>query len=406
MEESSKNIYVLSYAKKTGATQHLRSTEVTDEAKEAYKKNKVSFYRTYGSQYIHSATQGYYCFLLIAIKCSSESQARDRRKKLDASLTTEDGSGSASSGKSDSFSSLCREYGGSAQIHHNLTIPKELSNFNSLDIKEKLEIVNLVDTMDISKANFVFSSLKHYPDQEFPSVRDTTNRVQEIFINDYEFDKKGCEYQKYINDLQPYYDHQSNYEKSKDTDASYKYYTEKLKLFRKKLDNIENDLFVDFDAIEKELEKFENSNQGEKVISLIPKKLNIVKHRLKSSKSGKDAPEDALKKTADRDAVYKDEVRWCPKFTSADQRSEPCYGYVFFNKDRILPSRAQPDINTKWSVHTISKKEHHNDEDISLELRDWMMEKLTPWQFYHCSITCTTSSKPVISRSVVYPEES
>tara|TARA_R110000751_G_scaffold51932_1_gene113479 strand:+ start:245 stop:1264 length:1020 start_codon:yes stop_codon:yes gene_type:complete len=241
MEQSAKNIYILSYAKKLGQSHIFDGTDVLEENKKLYKDNKSAFYSNFGSHYIRSRTRGFYCYLLIEIKCASESEAKDRKKSLEISVKSEDGSGSASSNKENSFSSLCQSFGAKIKTNHNLNLENsKLKDFSGTSIKDGLTLVDLVDTQKIDENTpFVSFELAPYPQQGFAEIYENINKVKDLFISTYQLDKKGPKYQKSLNDLQEYYDYQSNYEEEKEIESSFEYYEQILRASEEELGIVE-----------------------------------------------------------------------------------------------------------------------------------------------------------------------
>lgn len=401
MEQSAKNIYIFSYAKKNGQSQVLDASDILEKHKESYRKNKKAFYKDFGSHYIRSRTRGFYCYLLIEIKCESASEAKDRKKQLEASAKSENGSGSASIGNDKSFSSLCQSFGAKTKIKHNLKLENsKLKDFSDTSVKDCLALVDFVDTQKIDENTpFVSFELAAYPGEEFNEIYEKINEAKYLFLHEYQMDKNGPKYQKTLNDLKDYFDYQSNYEEEKEINSSFDYYDKILRVSEEELDNIDENIFYDIKESKKSIKAVEEKyKKPANTSSITPKKLKVELKEYTSDKSGA----DAIKDTIDNITKHKG---WCLKHAIQDAHGQKTKGHTFYNKEKIQPSRIQPDNNTKWSVYKETASKDVGKTDLHTNIKNWINDNLTPWQYYHCSIIGTATNKPMTSYCVIYPEK-
>ena len=407
IQESSKTIYYLAASRRVGQTTRLQNPKATDEATKIYKESPVTFNQEFGAYYVSGMVRGYYSYVLIEIECSSEQQAEERKKRLDGSVTTDDGSGSASLDSTKGFSELCKEFNAKKFLYTNLTeIPEELQNFSKLDFDDSLKLVDLVAKNDILKAPYIVTEYNNYSPSQFGEGNDKLNDVIESLNFDYNVKKNLPMYQQAVNDLTDAFQRKCDYEESDKISASLAHYEALLNNMNWALDMLDKDIFADVSKYTDAYQKVFDEDSEDYLLTLTANKLLLTKHG-----SSERIATDALQNLLNPDG-NEAETRYNPKFTTRACRQDKKTDRLEKGKSRALVIFSQleivtdknPSPTTKWLHHSFDSKEGGSSDDAwELELRNWMMTNLTPWQYYHCSITTSAAGIDGYKYSVVYP---
>ena len=404
MKQSNKTVYYIAQARRIGKTTRLvqDKIELSDHADCLRKTNIGLFTQEFGSCYINSMVKGYYSYVLIEIKCSSEQQAKDRKSQLELAAQTENGNGSASLDSGNSFSELCESFNAKKYWYSNLTdIPEELKNFSALSIADSLKLVDLVAQKDPADAPFMIKEYAEYPASLFPDLNTHQQKVFDNLKEMYEVESTLPTYQQEINDLTEASERKCDFEQDDKIDGSLTHYKTLLKYMRQALTRLDRDINADVKTYK---EDYDEALKDTNIISasqLTPKKLTIMKHGAHSSKSGREAPASALSQILDPKG-FDNGVRYNAKFTSYDASNKDAIGVVYYSKLPIV-TNTDPAASATWLSHTIETSDGRKNDSKEIKLRDWIQENLTPWQFYHCSVAITGSEAGDYTYSVVYP---
>ncbi|KHT62289.1 hypothetical protein RJ45_18075 [Photobacterium gaetbulicola] len=399
MTESSKNIYFLASARRIGKVIRLGDTTLTKESLDVYNQDPEIFAEDYGTQYISSLSTGYYCYVLIEIKCSSQQQAKQRKKELELAASNENANADAKLGSGSNFTELCNQYGAHSIMVTNLTeLPKQKY---SSPIESNLAIVDLVEERDPIDAPTLMTIYNSYPSSKIKLVNDQTTKVMNLLKNKYRITETLPKARMQVNDLKPASDYLCDYKNSEDIKHYIELNEEMLSQMDSALFLLDKNIFSDVSSYLKEVEEIKNNIEKIKTpTELLPIKLNLIKHAKDVDSSGEDGPKDALAKILSPG----NESWFNPKFSMSDRHKAKSRSLVIFSKDYISTNK-YPDPKSDWKneIITHSSSGSISHDKYELQLRDWMMKNLSPWQYYHCSITCTATQKGVYSYAVVYP---
>jgi len=350
-------------------------------------KDAENFYHYFGTHYVSKIQLGLYVNILISFNFESQDKAESKKKEIKAKLISEDGSADGSLGNNKEFHEFYASNNGTFYLEHN--IPTSIVDglkHKTTSIQGALDLLALVDTIADEQAMPISYSVTEYLLNELwgDSVKKNDKILKNIDFSELSSD---CEIQ--LGKLDLYSENPSLYKKIDQYETIQKHYNHELKYLNDLIEGLDKELFYD---TKDDTDKLNDLHANIPEFSLIRNKIDIDYKQIQTS-SGKDLLE---KLTSEADG------HWLPKYSAADIKSHNARGVVFFNKNEIQIPTKQPNSSTQWLQTKI--EETSDDYSNLYKKARTALNKLTPIQFFYCSVVFTNAKSNKARIVVYYPK--
>lgn len=380
---------------------------MTEESRKRFEDNPESFYRTYGSHYVSSVTSGAYAHLLIYARSSSKEEAKRKASKLNAAYNSEDKSGSGAFGNDGEFAKTLKEIGAEIEIKFN--VPQGVLNnlkdedIDPLSLEGGMKLAKAVTTLDVSKANPVFSELSTYPfsDQALDQIDLVNSKLTRTFGVG-EFAENAT---RQLGRLEEYENFTSDFAPIHDTEKVRSYFEHKEALLGDLIGSINDNIFADTSEIENSIILFDEENNNLRKEVILERVTLELAWRTLKRKSDTDNLQDYANEIAKSANSGKKGTEFYAKVSTVFNGGQQLT-VKYSSKNEITPPIRPLPADVTWACRAF-QHESFDPGTLINNLRNWMQENLTPWQYYHCSVQLARYEKnhKYYKASVTYPED-
>ena len=231
---SEKSLYLLINTSRSGVSKIFdfknNNNNFTKDANSYIKDGKQeAFYTRYGSKYISKAKTGYYLHILLEFKCNSEEEVKSKKKELEATITSEDGTGKAKLSSNKEFKNFYSKNSGKLYQSHNIPpeLIKEINGYETMSELDKLlRLSEQIELFQLDKASVIeYEITEKYPFYDTAFFGNFNNIVTELDSLRTQIEESQIE----LDTIKEFYKRPSIYVSVVDIDERQKFSETKLK---------------------------------------------------------------------------------------------------------------------------------------------------------------------------------